>query len=491
MEPTDAHCTLRPGRRSPPTVPEDDAATPELAVESRVRTRAKGLLGTARFVGAIEHLPEGVWVGVELDEPLGKSDGEVKGVRIFQCAPLHGATLRASALQLVGPDGATLHDVPGHLPPPPKARRARKAAPGGGKKPLAEYEDDFMRLLDAARPESLPARREGVVDLKASNAANGLETSSFTVCARVRPVLAHEAGQPESYAVVLPTGGARRRRSRPGACGGGAAAEVAAAAVVAKDHTEHMTVFTPTVSMMGKPSLKSAVSPFDYAFAESESNETVYEAIGRPLVTRALAGQVGVCFAYGQTGSGKTHTMNGLMDGLVEQLFEAADGRAVSMQYMESLGVKLRDCLADAAGAGETKDAGSGTKDAGNRGGIAVGEALDGRVIVRGLTSHAAPDAPALRRLVAQAQRLRSTAATERNAASSRSHGVAILTVGPPGSLDFDEAAAANAPAAGKLYIIDLAGSERAADSKNHSKERLAETKQINLSLMALKECIR
>ena len=247
MEPTDAHCTLRPGRRSPLTVPEDDAAIPELAVESRVRTRAKGLLGTARFVGAIEHLPEGVWVGVELDEPLGKSDGEVKGVRIFQCAPLHGATLRASALQLVGPDGATLHDVPGHLPPPPKARRARKAAPGGGKKPLAEYEDDFMRLLDAARPESLPARREGVVDLKASNAANGLETSSFTVCARVRPVLAHEAGQPESYAVVLPTGGARRRRSRPGACGGGAAAEVVAAAVVAKDHTEHMTVFTPTV----------------------------------------------------------------------------------------------------------------------------------------------------------------------------------------------------------------------------------------------------
>lgn len=30
---------------------------------------------------------------------------------------------------------------------------------------------------------------------------------------------------------------------------------------------------------------------------------------GRPLVRRAMAGQVGVVFAYGQTGSGKTHTM--------------------------------------------------------------------------------------------------------------------------------------------------------------------------------------
>ena len=32
-------------------------------------------------------------------------------------------------------------------------------------------------------------------------------------------------------------------------------------------------------------------------------------------------------------------------------------------------------------------------------------------------------------------------------------------------------------PAPGRLYVIDLAGSERAADSKDHSKERMEETK--------------
>jgi kinesin family protein 2/24 len=129
-------------------------------------------------------------------------------------------------------------------------------------------------------------------------------------------------------------------------------------------------------------------------------------------------------------------------------------------------------------------------------------------VLVKGLSSHQASSPDELARLVRVAQSRRSTAATERNGASSRSHGIAIINIGQPGS-----AAAAGggkgwaganqtlslsrddgpdtAPTDGVLYVIDLAGSERAADSAGHSKERMSETKQINLSLMALKECIR
>jgi len=279
------------------------------------------------------------------------------------------------------------------------------------------------------------------------------------VCARVRPVLRHELGQSESYAVVVPTNAAAKSTS-------------------AHNHTEEMSVFTPKVSLMGKPTIVPAPSAFDFAFGEAESNEAVFEAVGRPLVRRALAGQVGVCFAYGQTGSGKTHTINGLMDGLVGQLYEADDRRAISMQYMECLGANLHDCLAPSSVPAP-------------KGGVAIGEGLDGRVIVKNLSSHKAVDATALQRLVAKAQGLRSTAATERNDESSRSHGVAIITIGQPGSLDADASSAAYSPADGTLYVIDLAGSERAADSKGHSKERMDETKQINLSLMALKECIR
>lgn len=43
----------------------------------------------------------------------------------------------------------------------------------------------------------------------------------------------------------------------------------------------------------------------------------------------------------------------------------------------------------------------------------------------------------------------------------------------------------------GVLHVIDLAGSESAADSKGHDKQRLAETKAMNVSLIALKDCVR
>ena len=56
--------------------------------------------------GRVEPLPKGFWVGVELDAPNGKSDGEVKGVRLFSCAEKHGAVCRPSSLSPEEPAGA-------------------------------------------------------------------------------------------------------------------------------------------------------------------------------------------------------------------------------------------------------------------------------------------------------------------------------------------------------------------------------------------------
>jgi len=77
---------------------------------------------------------------------------------------------------------------------------------------------------------------------------------------------------------------------------------------------------------------------------------------------------------------------------------------------------------------------------------------------------------------------LRTSASTSKNDQSSRSHAVhriRAVNKSDPEKLD------------GELFLVDLAGSESSQDSKNHSAERLAETRDINTSLSILKDCIR
>ena len=55
--------------------------------------------GTIAYLGTTQFAP-GNWVGVAFDEPVGKNDGSVGGVRYFAAAPKHGGFVRAACVEV-------------------------------------------------------------------------------------------------------------------------------------------------------------------------------------------------------------------------------------------------------------------------------------------------------------------------------------------------------------------------------------------------------
>ena len=107
-----------------------------------------------------------------------------------------------------------------------------------------------------------------------------------------------------------------------------------------------------------------------------------------------------------------------------------------------------------------------------------------GKVQFPGLSEHSVSSAEELMGVIDAGALNRSTGTTSANADSSRSHAVLHL------SLRKDVGRTKNKEI-GRLTFIDLAGSERGADTSMASKTTRMEGAEINTSLLALKEVIR
>ena len=61
-------------------------------------------VGIVKYIGTTE-FAEGIWIGVELDQPNGKNDGSVQGKRYFMCQPNYGVFAPLSKIIKAGAGG--------------------------------------------------------------------------------------------------------------------------------------------------------------------------------------------------------------------------------------------------------------------------------------------------------------------------------------------------------------------------------------------------
>ncbi|KAM0336092.1 hypothetical protein ACHAPQ_004508 [Fusarium lateritium] len=230
---------------------------------------------------------------------------------------------------------------------------------------------------------------------------------------------------------------------------------------------------------------------YDNVFATHDNNSRVYDHIAKRLVRRVMEGYHGTVFAYGMTGTGKTFSMQGTASSpgviplAITDIFSyiretPSREFLLRVSYLEIYNEKIHDLLSmsTANGAGAQQEE------------IKLREDSKRGVYATPLKEEIVQSPTQLLRVIARGDQARRTASTQFNARSSRSHAVVQIVV------ESRERMPANAVAGeskrsgilpggvrvSTLSLIDLAGSEKAAESK----ERRQEGAHINKSLLTL-----
>eukprot|EP01053_Blabericola_migrator_P005507 Blabericola_migrator_1__5506@NODE_280_length_10436_cov_136_209085_g230_i0_p2_GENE_NODE_280_length_10436_cov_136_209085_g230_i0NODE_280_length_10436_cov_136_209085_g230_i0_p2_ORF_typecomplete_len977_score206_87Kinesin/PF00225_23/6_1e82Microtub_bd/PF16796_5/2_9e15DUF87/PF01935_17/0_38DUF87/PF01935_17/2_2e03_NODE_280_length_10436_cov_136_209085_g230_i016674597 len=255
--------------------------------------------------------------------------------------------------------------------------------------------------------------------------------------------------------------------------------------IISVTNKRQVRVNEPRKTVTGQPYVEGHDFEFDRVYDENCTNQEVYTSCVKNLVDAIFEhGGRCSCFAFGQTGSGKTYTMVGPKK-LRSQKEVPQDQRglwewaAIDLihwiqkpkwhdfglycSFFEIYCNKVYDLL----------------------GGRKLVRALETRtvdgVVVKDLSVLQADSVSAMLKLIDQGLAERVVGKNSRNSDSSRGH--AIFTI----ELKHVEQQISH----GKLAFIDLAGSERGADSMQSGRTTQTDGAGINRSLLALKECIR
>lgn len=253
---------------------------------------------------------------------------------------------------------------------------------------------------------------------------------------------------------------------------------------------EHVLVFDPSDDttnlsvrqrlQIGERRGKDMKFAFDRVFDEQSSQVEVYENTTKFLLPGVLNGYNATVFANGATGSGKTYTMIGNERGgpgvlvlTVQELFSLLEKSKnekqfkITVSYLEIYNEQIRDLLVD------------------NSHPLELREDKEKGAIIAGLSTYNPTSVHEVLDYLKKGNKRRVQYETAVNSESSRSHAVFQIQIE---SMDRTGNVKSNVKI-GKLSLIDLAGSERAAKTKNIG-ARLVEGANINKSLLALGSCI-
>ncbi|TPP66401.1 Kinesin protein [Fasciola gigantica] len=258
---------------------------------------------------------------------------------------------------------------------------------------------------------------------------------------------------------------------------------------------------------------------FDYVFNTNSTQDQIFQALAKPLIDGCMNGYNATILAYGQTGSGKTYTMGtgfelgightdaGIIPRAVQYLFASvANHRAqaaarhepvpefkVVAQFLELYNEELVDLL---------------DGDRARKPHLRLHENAQGDIYLTGVSTRLVSSLDDTLKCLRDGSLVRSTASTNMNAQSSRSHAIFTLHIRQQrlvkydeepngtkteehsqGNQDSDASGADQVPEfetlTAKFHFVDLAGSERLKRT-GATGDRAKEGISINRGLLAL-----
>ncbi|XP_040296356.1 kinesin-like protein KIF22 isoform X2 [Bufo bufo] len=221
---------------------------------------------------------------------------------------------------------------------------------------------------------------------------------------------------------------------------------------------------------------------FDAFYGDKATQREIYTGSVYPILPHLLVGQNASVFAYGPTGAGKTHTMlgspnqPGVIPRAVRDLLHMTRGinykpveenwsYSITMSYVEIYQEKVMDLL-------EPKN-----KD------LPIREDKDHNILIPGVTQKTINTFSDFDEHFIPASQNRTVACTKLNDRSSRSHAVLLIKV------QKNQQVPPFRQLTGKMYLIDLAGSEDNRRTGNQG-IRLKESGAINSSLFTLSKVV-